>query len=75
MTDCEVLYTTPYNRPANVNNSGSSRIYVTYRRAESTAACDILAVMDVCVILTNKVSAGSAVIAGRSIGGELRRTR
>lgn len=52
---CEVVYTTPMGRPANVNNSNSSRTYVTYRRAEPTAACDSLAVTDICIILVNKV--------------------
>lgn len=57
MTGCEVVYQTPQGRPANVNNSsGSSRIFITYRRADETAASDTLAVMDVCVILVNKAS-------------------
>ena len=51
---CEVLQTTPQGKSANVNN-GTSRIYITFRRAESTASFDTLAVTDVCVILANKV--------------------
>ena len=50
-----MLYKTPQWRPANVNNGSSSRIYVTYRRADPNAACDMLAVTDICVILANKV--------------------
>ena len=56
MTGCEVLYKTPQWRPANVNNGSSSRIYVTYRRADPNAASDMLAVTDICVILANKVN-------------------
>lgn len=56
MSGCEVVYQTPQGRPANVNNSSSSsRIFITHRRAEKTAASDTLAVMDICVILVNKV--------------------
>ena len=55
MPGCEVLHITPYGRPANVNNSNSSRTYLTYRRAEESAACDNLAVTDIQVILSNKV--------------------
>ena len=51
---CEVLQTTPQGKPANVNN-GRSRIYITYRRADTAASFDTLAVTDVCVILANKV--------------------
>ena len=55
MAGCDVIYTTPYGKPANVNNSNNSRIFITFRRAEETAACDTLAVMDITVILANKV--------------------
>ena len=51
---CEVLYTTPYGRPANINNT-SDRIYLTYRRASETASSDILAVTGICVINASKV--------------------
>ncbi|XP_013393388.1 C-myc promoter-binding protein [Lingula anatina] len=51
---CEVMHLTPYGRPANVNNSNSSRTYITYRRASENAPSDTLAVTDVCIILTNK---------------------
>lgn len=54
LAGCEVVYTTPYGRPANVNNT-SSRIYLTYRRASDTASSDTLAVTDICVINTSKV--------------------
>jgi len=51
---CEVIYHTFQGRPANVNNTNSSRIYITFRRAEPMAACDTLAVVDVCIVLLNK---------------------
>ncbi|XP_076443222.1 C-myc promoter-binding protein-like isoform X3 [Babylonia areolata] len=54
MEGCEVVHTTPFGRPANINNSSSSRIYVTYRRAADTAASDTLVVVDLCIILSNK---------------------
>ncbi|PVD19799.1 hypothetical protein C0Q70_20290 [Pomacea canaliculata] len=54
MEGCEVVHTTPFGRPANVNNSNSSRIYITYRRASDTAASDTLVVVDLCIILGNK---------------------
>ena len=55
MEGCEVVHTTPFGRPANINNSNSSRIYITYRRAADTAASDTLVVVDLCIILANKV--------------------
>ncbi|CAH1795855.1 unnamed protein product [Owenia fusiformis] len=54
MSGCEVIHVTPGGRPANVNNSTSNRIYITFRRAGETAASDTLAVTDICVILANK---------------------
>ena len=56
MPGCEVLYLTPHGRSANINNSNNTRIYVTFRRADVKAASDTLAVMDIAVILANKVS-------------------
>lgn len=56
MPGCEVLYLTPHGRSANINNSNNARIYVTFRRADVKAASDTLAVMDIAVILANKVS-------------------
>ena len=53
MADSEVVHTTMYGRPANVNNSGS-RIFFTYRRARENAPCNQLVVTDICVILANK---------------------
>ena len=55
ITGCEVVHTTFFGSPANVNNSNSSRIYITFRRASENAASDMLAVVDLCVILENKV--------------------
>jgi len=55
MPGCEVLYLTPHGRSANINNSNNARIYVTFRRADVRAASDTLAVMDIAVVLANKV--------------------
>jgi len=55
MPGCEVLYLTPHGRSANINNSNNARIYLTFRRADVKAASDTLAVMDIAVILANKV--------------------
>ncbi|OQR66250.1 C-myc promoter-binding protein-like [Tropilaelaps mercedesae] len=54
MHDSEVLKTTPYGRVANVNNSSSTKTFLTYRRAPETLACNSLVVKDIVVILANK---------------------
>ncbi|XP_066274264.1 C-myc promoter-binding protein-like isoform X3 [Branchiostoma lanceolatum] len=57
MSGCEIIHSTPYGRPANVNNKaplGGHRTYITTRRASENAAHNSLAVTDICVILTNK---------------------
>ncbi|XP_019625395.1 PREDICTED: C-myc promoter-binding protein-like [Branchiostoma belcheri] len=57
MAGCEIIHSTPYGRPANVNNKaplGGHRTYITTRRASENAAHNSLAVTDICVILTNK---------------------
>ncbi|CAI9731011.1 Hypothetical predicted protein [Octopus vulgaris] len=54
MSGCEIVHTTAHGHSANVNNSNSSRIYITYRRASDMASSDTLAVVDICIILTNK---------------------
>uniref|UniRef100_A0A915JL67 Uncharacterized protein n=1 Tax=Romanomermis culicivorax TaxID=13658 RepID=A0A915JL67_ROMCU len=51
--DSQLLKTTPYGRIANVNNA-SQGIYLTFRRAPDNAPSNLLAVTDVCIILTNK---------------------
>lgn len=53
MADSEIVHTTLLGRSANVNN-GSSRTFLTYRRAKDNAPCNQLVVTDICVILTNK---------------------
>ena len=53
MVDSQILHTTPFGRPANVNNA-SQGIYLTYRRAPENAAPNLLAVTDICLILQNK---------------------
>lgn len=55
MSECEIVHTTPWGSPANVNNGSNGRIYITFRRARETAASDTLAVVDVVIILQNKV--------------------
>ncbi|KAL4227448.1 DENN domain-containing protein 4B [Mactra antiquata] len=54
MSGCEVIHTTYFGSPANVNNSNNVRTYITYRRAEENAPSDMLAVVDLCIILENK---------------------
>ncbi|XP_032776750.1 DENN domain-containing protein Crag isoform X6 [Daphnia magna] len=54
MSDAEVVLSTPYGRPANVNNSANQHTYVTYRRAPDTAPCNDLVVSDICVVVTSK---------------------
>lgn len=53
MVDSKILQTTPYGRPANVNNAGQG-IYLTYRRSPENAPPNNLAVTDISVILANK---------------------
>ncbi len=58
MTGCEIVSTTPNGNAANVNTRigvGSQRAYLTYRRASETSPHNSLAVIDICVIFTNKV--------------------
>ncbi|XP_066490946.1 C-myc promoter-binding protein isoform X2 [Tiliqua scincoides] len=53
--DCEIIQTTPYGRPANINSSTSSqKVYVTYRRALENMTQNTLAVTDICIIIPNK---------------------
>ncbi|XP_052281049.1 DENN domain-containing protein Crag-like [Dreissena polymorpha] len=54
MGGCEVILQTYYGSPANVNNSSNQHTYITYRRAPENAPSDMLAVVDLCVILENK---------------------
>ncbi|CAG0885100.1 unnamed protein product [Cyprideis torosa] len=50
-----VVRDTPYGRPANVNNSASPQIFLTYKRTSEPAPwCGQLAVVDVCVIVRSK---------------------
>jgi hypothetical protein len=53
MSDSEIVQTTVFGKPANVNNSGS-RTFLTFRRARDNAPCNQLVVTDICVILANK---------------------
>ncbi|XP_048583663.1 DENN domain-containing protein 4C isoform X2 [Nematostella vectensis] len=54
MSGCDIITNTPYGRPANVNNSGGSRTYITYRRASQQMAHTSLAVTEICVIVASK---------------------
>ncbi|XP_050430710.1 DENN domain-containing protein Crag isoform X4 [Adelges cooleyi] len=54
LKDAHVLKTTVSGQVANINNSTSSRTFITYRRALSTAPCNILAVSHVCVVITSR---------------------
>ncbi|XP_060579637.1 C-myc promoter-binding protein-like [Ruditapes philippinarum] len=54
MSGCEVIHTTYFGTPANVNNSNNGRTYITYRRAAENAPSDMLAVVDLCIIIENK---------------------
>uniref|UniRef100_A0A8C5LT83 DENN domain containing 4C n=1 Tax=Leptobrachium leishanense TaxID=445787 RepID=A0A8C5LT83_9ANUR len=56
MAGCETIHATPYGKCANVNNSSgtSSRIFITYRRANKVRPQNSLAVTDICVIIVNK---------------------
>ncbi|XP_012273297.1 DENN domain-containing protein 4C isoform X2 [Orussus abietinus] len=53
MKDAKMVLETPTGHVANVNNS-TSKIFVTYRRANPKMPCNSLVVTDICVILTNK---------------------
>ncbi|CAI5448015.1 unnamed protein product [Caenorhabditis angaria] len=53
MVDSNIVQTTPYGRPANVNNT-THGIYLTYRRAAPDAASSQFVVTDIKVILENK---------------------
>ncbi|XP_022663000.1 C-myc promoter-binding protein-like isoform X2 [Varroa destructor] len=54
MHDSEVLTKTPYGRVANVNNSSSTKTFLTYRRARDMLPCNSLVVKDIVVILTSE---------------------
>lgn len=53
MSDSDVVHHTPYGRSANVNN-GTSKTFLTYRRAKDNAPCNHLVVVDICVLLGDK---------------------
>ena len=56
----EVIRLTPSGLTANVNNSsvGNENIFITYRRADPLADCNILTVVDICVVVASKVRYG-----------------
>lgn len=53
MPDAEIVYNTPGDRIANVNNS-SAKTFLTYRRAKPDMSCNELVVTDLCVIIPSK---------------------
>lgn len=59
---CQVLESTPYGKSANVNNTGGEKIYITYNRADDAADSDSLAVVDIQVILPNRVGLHSETV-------------
>ncbi|XP_031566205.1 DENN domain-containing protein 4C-like, partial [Actinia tenebrosa] len=54
VSGCDLITQTPYGRSANVNNSGGSRTFITYRRASQQMAHTSLAVTEICVIVASK---------------------
>lgn len=65
MEGCEVVSSTPTGLQANVNSRigvSSQRAYITFRKAKADSPHNTLAVIDITVILTNKVSQRSAAI-------------
>jgi len=53
----EVIRLTPSGLSANVNNSSvnNDSIFIAYRRADPLADCNVLTVVDICVVVSNKV--------------------
>ena len=56
MAGCDIIEETPTGKSANVNNSGGSRTFITYRRASPHMAHNSLAVTEINVILQSKVT-------------------
>lgn len=55
MPGCDIILYTATGKPANVNNSGGNRTFITYRRAPQRMAHSSLAVTEICVIIASKV--------------------
>ena len=55
MAGCDIILYTATGKPANVNNSGGNRTFITYRRAPHKMAHSSLAVTEICVIIASKV--------------------
>lgn len=51
--ECKIIKKTPSGFPANLNASGSTKIYLTFRRSNKMTY-NQLVVTDICVILTSK---------------------
>ena len=54
---CDILDTTPQGHSANISDSASNGIFITYRRSSSKVTHTSLAVTHINVIITSKVSA------------------
>lgn len=55
MAGCDIILYTATGKPANVNNSGGNRTFITYRRAPHKMVHSSLAVTEICVIIASKV--------------------
>lgn len=54
MAGCDIILYTATGKPANVNNSGGNRTFITYRRAPHKMVHSSLAVTEICVIIASK---------------------
>lgn len=53
MPDAKIVYKTPGDRVANVNNT-TSKTFITFRRAKPDLPCNELVVTDLCVVIPGK---------------------
>ncbi|KAK6640985.1 hypothetical protein RUM44_012684 [Polyplax serrata] len=53
LSECKIVYKTPYDRIANVNNA-NTKTFITYRRARKNMPANELVVTNICVIITSK---------------------
>ena len=54
LPNCEILRETPEGRCANVNNTNSSRTFITFKRASPRSSPNELVVTDVCVVIKDE---------------------
>ena len=55
ISGCDILDTTPQGHSANISDSASHRIFITYRRSSAKVTHTSLAVTHINVIITSKV--------------------